>query len=165
MVVNQNTFSVALLGDAGVGKTVYLEKIMGNAFQPAYIPTVGIEVHHFKTLFPEHGEVEFLIMEYSGQEKYSLVHDQQSGSHIGAYDCAIIMYDNTSLRSCKNVGLWEREIKRIWGEDIPVIVIRNKTDIGDGHAYQGPLECLGVSTKLHMGLLFPFIRLADMLNS
>ena len=160
-----DAFKVLLVGDACVGKSAFLHKLMGCEFENHYIPTLGIEIHHIEVETPQCGKTKFVVYDFGGRDKYSLVFDQQTGIHFSEYDCAIIMYDSSSLKSYKNVMVWEREVERIWGNDIPIVVIRNKIDIGGGHIYEGPLECFGVSSRSDIGLVFPFIRLAEILYS
>lgn len=82
-----HTFKVVLVGDGGVGKSTYLEKILTNNFQKKYVPTMGVEVHSlcFET---NHGPIVFNCWDTAGQEKFSGL----KGSYYALSDAYIQSY-------------------------------------------------------------------------
>lgn len=120
-------FKVVLVGDAGVGKTTFLNRHLTGEFEKTYVPTVGAEVHevvfHGSTHYVNIG---FRVWDTAGQEKYAGLRDYY---YEGA-DAAIIMFDVTSRISYKNVTNWYRDI-RAFCPDIPIVLLGNKCDVAN----------------------------------
>ena len=104
---------ILFLGDAGVGKTSLIRKILGTNFQPIYIPTQSItrEIIYF------YGE-EHELIDVSGMRKYGV-----DSTTFTDYDIAVIIYDKKT--SCKNMNFWANCIN----PDKKVKFIGNKNDI------------------------------------
>lgn len=47
-MTNKRTFNILLVGDAGVGKSSYIKKLLTNEFINEYSPTIGCEIYNFK---------------------------------------------------------------------------------------------------------------------
>jgi GTP-binding nuclear protein Ran len=128
------TFNIALVGDGGVGKTTYVERLFGgDEFRKPYTPSVGAEVHtreYFSGM--QHGDITFHIWDTAGQQKFSGVRE----NYYKNADAAIVMYDVTSLISYKNVKWWCDEIRAV-KPDIPIVIVGNKCDVvGRGRKVQ-----------------------------
>ncbi len=121
---NVSQFKIVLLGDAGAGKTVYINKLITNHFEQRYLATLGVEVTSL-TLNTNKGQVEFSIYETAGQEKFGGLRD----SYYEGANLAIIFFDLTSRITFKNVDYWVRDLRRTCENDIPIILIGNKCDI------------------------------------
>ena len=74
------TFKLVLVGDGGVGKTTFVNKLLNDKFTKKYVPTLGVEVNKlcFKT---NYGIIKFDIWDTAGQEKFGGLHE---GYSIGA---------------------------------------------------------------------------------
>lgn len=119
------TFKVVLLGDAGVGKSVYIHRILTGEFEKKYVPTVGAEVRP-QVFNSTSGKIVFNIWDTAGQEKYAGLRD----NYYKDADAAIIMFDVTSRVSYKNIANWYRDIRAV-RPDIPIVIVRNKVDCKD----------------------------------
>jgi GTP-binding nuclear protein Ran len=106
---------VVFVGDAGVGKSTLLKKILTNDFVPKYIPTLGVEVHKFK---------QYNIWDTAGQERFGGL---RNGYYLGVnYGCVFV--DTSSLLSIKNMVFWYKEILKYAPQE-KIIIIATKTDI------------------------------------
>ncbi len=125
---NQNNnvfqFKIVLLGDAGTGKTVYINRLLTGEFEKRYLATLGVEVTPLP-FYTNKGKIEFSIWDCAGQEKYSGLKD---GYYEGA-DLAIIFFDITNKLSFKNVDQWTKSFRNSCGNKIPIILVGNKVDI------------------------------------
>lgn len=123
--IKQTIFKVVMVGDGGVGKTVYKNRILKGDFQKVYCPTMGVEVTPliFET---NKGRIVINLYECAGQEKFSGL---RSGYYENA-NAAIIMFDVTSLTTYKNVPSWHGDIVRVCG-NIPMVLCGNKVDCKD----------------------------------
>ena len=110
---------VIIVGDGGVGKSALINKFKTEKFIKQYIPTMGAEVHPINV-----GNHCIKFWDTAGQEKFSGL---RQGYYIES-DMAIVMYDNTSRLSHKNVNYWIRSVQRVC-PNIPILVVRNKVDL------------------------------------
>ena len=63
-----NMKNILVLGNAGVGKTNYINNIVGKPFEKMYIPTVGIQKIIHKNI---------IYHDYAGQEFYTPKRDKE----------------------------------------------------------------------------------------
>jgi GTP-binding nuclear protein Ran len=120
-----DTFSakVVILGDGGVGKTTFVKRHQTGEFEKKYIPTMGVEVSQlqFQTT---HGQFTYIIWDTAGQERFG-------GLREGYYlesNCAILMFDVTSVSTYRNIATWHRDLIRVC-PNIPIVLVGNKIDI------------------------------------
>lgn len=104
---------ILILGDAGVGKTSFIDYYLGNKFEEKYIST-----HGFSIKKPS----KYILYDFPGQEKYS-----SHNINLKDIDICIIMYDVTNKLSYKNIKFWKVKLKKLCG-NIPTIIIGNKID-------------------------------------
>ena len=116
-------FKVLLLGDGGVGKTVFVKRHLYGEFEKKYIATVGVEVRPlmFRT---EQGPITFNVWDCAGQEKFGGLRD---GYYIQG-QCAMLMFDLTSRLTYKSLEKWYNELTRVCGPGIPIVVVGVKCD-------------------------------------
>ena len=114
-------FKCMVIGDAGIGKTTYINNMLTDKYIDRYIPTLGVEVHPL-TLETSKGKVIFNCWDCAGQPRFQGLGAKLYGIKA---DCAIVMYDNTNLQSYRNVKKWIDEINEM---NIPIVVCCNKID-------------------------------------
>ena len=110
---------IVIVGDAGVGKSTFVNRLITGEFNSTYKPTVGVDVKKI-TLNNEVIELWDVAGEFRGLE---------NGYFIGA-DAAIIMFDVMSKSSYLHVYDWHKKIKSVC-ENIPIVICGNKIDIID----------------------------------
>jgi len=118
-IINRE-FKVTLVGDAGVGKTALINRLLHGEFSPNYVPTVGIEVYPYVQ-----DGILYNIWDTAGQEKFSGL---GNGHYIGS-SVVIIMCANDSELSQKSINKWKADIRNACGNDVKIIVVNNKIDI------------------------------------
>ncbi len=93
-----NAFKLVFVGDAGVGKTTFLNRHLTGEFIERYDATRGVDVDplDFST---NHGRIRFNVWDTAGQEKLRGLGDE----YYKAADCAVVFCDITSLLSWKSV--------------------------------------------------------------
>lgn len=126
-VTNIPYFKIVVLGDGGVGKTVFVQKHRKGEFELKYIATMGAEVSpiHFQT---SQGEVRLNMWDCAGQPRFSGLCD---GYYIKA-DAAIIMFDVTGTSTYESLDTWYKSLRSVRGcENIPVVICGNKVDCKD----------------------------------
>jgi GTP-binding nuclear protein Ran len=119
---NNKQFKVLLLGDAGSGKTNFINRIIKGEFQGRYLPTLGVEVTNLDVV-TNNGKFNLAIWDISGQNKYC----DKSNFYKNA-DVGLIFFDVTSKISFSNIGNWINDFKCICPNS-PIIIVGNKVDI------------------------------------
>lgn len=120
---NKREFKIVLIGDAGCGKTTFLNRFINGDFEKRYLYTLGVEVTPF-TFNTNDGEYKISFWDTAGQEKYGGLGD----GYYRDSDLAIVFFDLTSKISFKNVKQWVDSYHNICPNN-EVIIVGNKFDI------------------------------------
>lgn len=119
-------FKLVFLGDQGVGKTSIITRFMYDTFDKNYQPTIGIDFLS-KTMYMEDRTIRLQLWDTAGQERFrSLI-----PSYIRDSSVAVVVYDITSPASFENTSKWVEDIRTERGEDVIVVLVGNKCDLGD----------------------------------
>lgn len=106
--------NILVLGNAGVGKTNYINKIVGLPFEKRYIPTVGIR----KLI---QGNITYY--DYPGQEFYS---PKRESKGIQGIDECWIIYRADDKVSIRDLSKWKDKAIRLCGEGSEIKVYKNE---------------------------------------
>lgn len=135
----ENTYNVALIGAAGVGKSSILRRLCGQPFDPRYEPTDGsfMYVVHFP-------EVKLVIKEYSGQSRFQAYDDD--------FDAVLAV----TTASNRDTRIAQEMLRKFPG--LPYCMVENKSDI---KVTNHNMFC---SAKTQQNLLDPFLDLISQLQ-
>ncbi|XP_035381454.1 ras and EF-hand domain-containing protein homolog [Electrophorus electricus] len=117
-------FKVVLVGNSSVGKTSLLHRFCDDCFYPGTSATVGID-YSVKTLTVDNSQVALQMWDTAGQERYRSITKQ----FFRKADGVVVMYDITSEQTFTAVRSWMASVQEGAGEDIPVMLLGNKTDL------------------------------------
>lgn len=154
-------FKVVLVGDAGCGKTAWINRHKTGAFEEKYIATQGVDVTPL-TFNTNYGEVTFKVWDCAGQEKFGGLSDNY---YVGA-DAAIYMFDLTNRETLHNIFKWTFAVERVV-PNIQGVVCGNKCDIKefDFITYRvGGYDWYRISAKSTHNFEKPFLDLARKLT-
>lgn len=159
-------FKVILIGDGGFGKTTFIKRHLTGQFEKKYIATLGVDVYPI-VFHTNRGPIKFNIWDTAGQEKRGNLRDR---IYVQG-ECAIIMFDVTSRITYKNVPTWYRNLRRMCGENIPIVLTGNHVEIKDRkveakqifHRKQN-LQYYDISTKSNHNVEKPFLYFARKLS-
>jgi GTP-binding nuclear protein Ran len=140
-------FKVLLVGDAGVGKSTFIQRHKGGEFCKKYLPNVAVNIEPL-TWSTTSGEVAFNMWDCVGQEKFGCL---RQGYYTDA-QAAIIMFDVTAKQTYKNAQKWIEEIRENCGE-IPIVLVGNKVDAANR-------EVRPESVTLHKVYKVPYFELS-----
>merc|ERR1740133_195247 len=119
-------YKLVFLGDQGVGKTCIINRFVYDSFDKNYQATIGIDFLS-KTMYLEDRTVRLQLWDTAGQERFrSLI-----PSYIRDSSVAVVVYDTTSRASFLNCSKWIDDIRSERGEDVVIMLVGNKTDLGD----------------------------------
>ena len=128
-------YKIIVAGDAGVGKTTYIKRLLEGVFMKNYVATLGVDVFVL-SVNTNYGKIILDIWDTAGQERFKGL----GPGYFTYSDGAIVMFDTTSKISFKNVNSWTSNIiTENKGNNIPIVICGNKFDL--------EREAIGVRTK------------------
>uniref|UniRef100_A0A8C8HRX1 EF-hand domain-containing protein n=1 Tax=Oncorhynchus tshawytscha TaxID=74940 RepID=A0A8C8HRX1_ONCTS len=116
-------FKIVLIGNSSVGKTSFLMRFCDDYFYPGTSATVGID-YSVKTITVDNSQVALQMWDTAGQERYRSITKQ----FFRKADGVVVMYDITDEQSFTAVRQWLTSVQEGAGEDIPIMLLGNKTD-------------------------------------
>ncbi|KAK6488275.1 ras and EF-hand domain-containing protein-like protein [Huso huso] len=116
-------FKVVLVGNSSVGKTSLLRRFCDDCFYHGTSATVGID-YSVKTVTVDNSQVALQMWDTAGQERYRSITKQ----FFRKADGVIVMYDITSELTFISVRQWLTSVQEGAGDDIPIMLVGNKTD-------------------------------------
>jgi small GTP-binding protein len=119
------SFKVIIIGPGAVGKTSLLNRFVHEEFTLKYKLTIGVDFLT-KSLEYEPGKfVKLHIWDIGGQEKFNFLH---RSFYEGAFG-ALIVFDLSRHQTYSSMKQWLSEMRSIVIDDIPSVIIGNKTDL------------------------------------
>ena len=113
---------IIFVGDAGVGKTSIINRIVDNPFSESYEMSIGVDFMSKNLRY--HGQnIKLQIWDSAGQEKYKGL----IPSYVRNSSIVFVVYDVSSKWSFNNVSSWISFIKSI--ENTTIILCGNKIDL------------------------------------
>ncbi|XP_045825953.1 ras-related protein RABA6b-like [Trifolium pratense] len=119
-------FKAVLIGDSGVGKTNMLSRFSKDEFRLDSKPTIGVEFA-YRNIRVKDKLIKAQIWDTAGQERFRAITSSYYRGALGA----LLVYDITRRSSYKSVGRWLGELREFGGEDMVVILVGNKCDLGE----------------------------------
>ena len=120
--VSSTRHKIIFVGDAGVGKTTIISRIMDSPFSDVYEPSIGIDFMSKNIKY--HGQnVKLQIWDTAGQEKYKGL----IPSYVRNSSIVFVIYDISNKTSFDNIPKWINFIKSI--ENTTLILCGNKIDL------------------------------------
>ncbi|MHA2501949.1 MAG: GTP-binding protein [Candidatus Kariarchaeaceae archaeon] len=116
---------IALLGDAGVGKTSLRRSFMGQSFATQHLMTIGAD---FSTAqFELEGDsITYQIWDIAGDQSLSRIRTQFYNGIKGA----LCVFDINRQDSYLNIPTWINEMWQHNGQgEIPLVLLGNKSDL------------------------------------
>ena len=153
--VSVTRYKIIFVGDAAVGKTSIIQRIIDNPFSETYENSIGVDFCS-KNIKYKGQSSKLQIWDTAGQEKYkSLI-----PSYVRNASSIFIVYDVASKTSFDNVSKWISFIKTI--ENCNMILCANKidleserkvsTEVGKDFAKKNELTYYEVSAKTNANI-------------
>ncbi|XP_039911432.1 EF-hand calcium-binding domain-containing protein 4B isoform X1 [Hirundo rustica] len=121
--VPDRLFKIIFVGNSSVGKTSFLRRFCEDRFFPGTAATVGVD-YNVRTVKVDHTQVALQLWDTAGQERYRSITKQ----FFRKADGVIVMYDITARDTFTAVKQWLISIEEAAGENVPVLLLGNKTD-------------------------------------
>ena len=116
------TLKIVLVGDANVGKTSFVKKLLGEEVPVARTPTLGVEVDPIR----QNGK-HYNIWDCAGEERYSGLGD---GYYVQAQG-AIIMCDCMNSESITHIERYASSLRKFG--NFPIVIVLNKCELLNDH--------------------------------
>ncbi|KAM6309833.1 EF-hand calcium-binding domain-containing protein 4B [Podargus strigoides] len=116
-------FKIIFVGNSSVGKTSFLRRFCEDRFFPGTASTLGVD-YNVKTITVDNTQVALQLWDTAGQERYRSITKQ----FFRKADGVIVMYDITAKDTFTAVKQWLISIEETTGEEVPVLLLGNKTD-------------------------------------
>ncbi|XP_040564547.1 ras-related protein Rab-21 [Lepeophtheirus salmonis] len=117
-------FKIVLLGEGCVGKTSCVLRYVDDQFNERHITTLQASFLN-KRLNVRGKRVNLSIWDTAGQERFHALGPIYYRDANGA----ILVYDITDLDSFRKVKVWIKELRKMLGNKIILVIVGNKTDI------------------------------------
>ena len=120
-------YKMILIGNTGVGKTSYTDRLVHDKFEPSFIPTLGVDFFAKSIKLDDNTVIKSHIWDTAGQEKFNGIIAHYYKDIAGA----IIMFDVSNRYSFKRIEYWRNELKEKCNYDmtsLPIMLLGNKTD-------------------------------------
>ena len=120
-------FKFVIIGDHEVGKTSLVRRFVENKFSHDYRATIGLNILSHSIEFFGNNVV-YSLWDVGAQVYFKRFRQTY---YLGA-QAAFIVFDLTNRKSFESVKTWYQELEDfIGGREIPIIIIGNKSDLGD----------------------------------
>lgn len=117
-------FKVVILGEGRVGKTSILLRYTRGEYDEKQISTLQAS-YLDKKLMVSGVSVHLSIWDTAGQERFHAL----GPIYYRDADAALLVYDITDKESFNKVRKWVKELRKIVGTDIMIVIAGNKIDL------------------------------------
>jgi len=161
-------FKVVLLGEGCVGKTSLMLRYVQKQFNDKHLTTIQASFLQ-KKLTVDGVRVNLAIWDTAGQEKFHALGPIYYRDSNGA----ILVYDITDRDSFDRVQNWVKELRKMLGEGIVLVIAGNKCDLerqrvvsleeAEAYAKTVGAEHFSTSAKMDKGVSELFLQLTKLL--
>ena len=127
--VSVTRHKIIFVGDAGVGKTTIISRIMDNPFNETYEPSIGVDFMS-KSIKYKGQNVKLQMWDTAGQEKYKGL----IPSYVRNSSIVFVVYDISVKASFDNIPKWITFIRTI--ENTTLVLCGNKIDLSNREVKQ-----------------------------
>ena len=122
--MNVTRHKIIFVGDAGVGKTTIIGRIMDNPFYDNYEPSIGVDFMS-KNIKYKGQNIKLQMWDTAGQEKYKGL----IPSYVRNSSIVFVVYDVSTQTSFDNISKWITFIRTI--ENTSLVLCGNKIDLNN----------------------------------
>lgn len=120
-------YKIILIGNTGVGKTSYCDRLLHNKYNDIFLPTLGVDFFAKNITLDDNTVIKTHIWDTAGQEKFNGIITHYYKDIAGA----IIMFDISNRYTFNRLKYWKNEIIKKSNCEInsfPILLLGNKCD-------------------------------------
>lgn len=118
------SFKVLVIGDAAVGKSSIVRRLISNDFSEKTESTVGVDFVCYSTEIDNH-EVKLQIWDTAGQEQYRSISKIYYRNAVGV----LLVCSFTDHISLENIERWLKDARNLCHPSAKMILVANKSDL------------------------------------
>lgn len=111
-----------MVGNSAVGKSTFLVRYVDNIYHPQ-VPTVCLD-YRVKKVKKNEETFNMELWDSAGQERYRNI----VVSYFKGSKAACVVFDITDQKSLEDCKYWFKQLSLHCGDDIPKVLIGNKSD-------------------------------------
>jgi len=123
------TVKLCIMGDGGVGKTTFIERLSTGRFDPTTKMTIGIDfslIHHTVLLESvEQVPLDITCWDLGGQDRFRFM----LSSYMSGADGGLVLYDVNRFESTMGLPSWVKMFRENAKPDAPLYLIGSKADL------------------------------------
>eukprot|EP00993_Chasmostoma_nieuportense_P004222 NODE_4903_length_724_cov_22.641541_g4740_i0.p1 GENE.NODE_4903_length_724_cov_22.641541_g4740_i0~~NODE_4903_length_724_cov_22.641541_g4740_i0.p1 ORF type:complete len:201 (+),score=52.90 NODE_4903_length_724_cov_22.641541_g4740_i0:57-659(+) len=168
MSAKPKKFKLVLLGEAGVGKSSIVLRLIKDEYVEYQHSTVGASFFRHSVPLAEQ-TLHFDIWDTAGQERYKSL----ASMYYRGAAAALVVYDITSMESFERAKFWVKELHQGGDGNLVIALTGNKCDLVDQrkvseemaerYAMENGLICLETSAKTAINIHEVFAAIAHKL--
>ena len=129
MSQSKPNFKCILIGDSGVGKSCLMMRFAEGTFSQEFVSTIGVDFTN-RTMELDGERVKCQLWDTAGQERFRTL----TTSYYRDAQGVVIVYDVSDRQSFDNVPSWKADVERHAGENVAMMILGNKADLGEHRA-------------------------------
>jgi small GTP-binding protein len=118
-------FKVVVIGPSAVGKTSIINRFIHDSFSLKYQFTMGVDFLAKSINLESEKIAKLIIWDIGGQERFDFLHR----SFYAGTNGALLVFDLSREHTFTEIDKWLKDLWNQVGEDIPFILIGNKSDL------------------------------------
>lgn len=119
-----SSYKTVLLGDASVGKSSLVIRLVKNTFSDAMETTIGA-AFFAQSMDVDGSVVKFEIWDTAGQERFSSL----APMYYRGAAAAVVVYDQTNVASFERAQMWVQQLQLSGNPNIVIALAANKMDL------------------------------------
>ena len=167
--MSTSAFKVVLLGEGRVGKTTIVSRFVNDKCSDTGVSTVQASMYCKKKvdLGENRGSVDLSVWDTAGQERFHALGPIYYRNANGA----VLVYDITDAETFEKVKMWLKELRKVVGDSICIVICGNKADmekqrdmdsaVAEQYAKQQGALHFNTSAKLGTNVIEAFAALAE----
>eukprot|EP00978_Attheya_sp_CCMP212_P026945 scaffold89584_cov51-Attheya_sp.AAC.3 len=133
MAQRQDVLKLLMLGESGVGKSMFLKRIAEDDFSNDFSPTIGIDFKNLVVDLDDEDEdddhsdddgIKIQLWDLPGKEEYRTI----ATAYFDGTHGVLLMYDVTDRHSFDSIRNWIHLIDDKIGTHVSIILVGNKCD-------------------------------------
>lgn len=122
---SKSKLKIVLIGDGRTGKSSCIRRFLTNSFDECEESTLEAKMHQGIKMEGNGSVWDVFLWDTAGQERFRAL----APIYYRDADGALLVYDITDKDSFTRVRVWMKELHKVVGEDVVVVVAGNKCDL------------------------------------